>query len=121
MIGDTFQFHDRFPVCSECGGRTLPMRVTNDGVATCWTCCDRRGERPEDGLGDLLDCAGRRLGDQGQRYEIKFQHRETLELVDIGWSESPDGFAEALRLDPQYRNTHERIVIDRKPPAEGHR
>lgn len=71
-------------------------------------------------IGDTFhDCAGRPVGDNGQRYEIKFQHRTTLELVEIGWSESPDGFAEALRLDPKYRNTHDRVVIDRMPGGHG--
>lgn len=50
-----------------------------------------------------------KIGDHGQRFEIRAQDEDGAEFV-LGWGEHPDAWADAVAAHPSW---HSRRVIDR--------
>lgn len=56
-----------------------------------------------------------KVGDRGQRYEIRCDEDEGGPEMVIGWSNDPRAFAETVRLHPCWRNHR---AVDRLDPAK---
>lgn len=58
-----------------------------------------------------------KVGDKGQRYEIRVRDPETGEDFVIGWGNKSTSFIEAIAAHPGWRRKI-RVVIDRKTGEE---
>ncbi len=58
---------------------------------------------------------GCRIGDKGQRYEVRYTDKESEKIM--GWTEDPKGFplVESIKLHPCW---HSPRVLDRKKEEE---
>ena len=66
----------------------------------------------EQGRIQVMTLPPEKLGDKGQRYEIRAQDEDGQEFV-VGWGETPDAWEAAIAAHPSW---HSRRVIDRQPP-----
>ena len=64
-----------------------------------------------------MSCPLGKVGDKGQRFEIRVRDLETGEDFVVGWGEQSDAFKEAIAAHPDWRRKT-RVVIDRETGKE---